>query len=94
MEWVPHTFLGYFLLQYTESTNDKGETTVTLEANEGLGFCPDLEPDYDVGVAMPGLLIASADVAYDLSALQKQKVTHILNVAAALPNAFADVSHQ
>ncbi len=65
---------------------------MTPQANEGLGFCPDLEPDYNVGVAMTGLLIGSADVAYDLSALQKHKVTHILNVAAALPNAFTDVS--
>ena len=37
---------------------------------------------------MERLLISSLDVAYDMSCLKKYAVTHILNVAAALPNAF------
>ena len=37
---------------------------------------------------MERLLISSLDVAYDMSCLKKYGVTHILNVAAALPNAF------
>lgn len=65
---------------------------MTSDATKGLGFCPDLQPDFNVGMAMPGLLIASADVAYDLVSLQQHNVTHILNVAAALPNAFSNVS--
>lgn len=76
------------MLQYIEKAGD----IVNVEVAKGLGFCPDLEPDYNVGVAMPGLLIASADVACDLSALKKNQITHILNVAAGLPNAFDDVS--
>lgn len=86
-------YLLIYIFKYTERTNDKGETIVTNDdTTTGLGFCPDLQPDFNVGVAMPGLLIASADVAYDLVSLQKYNVTHILNVAAGLPNAFGNVS--
>ena len=65
---------------------------MTTVDGDGLGFCPDLTKDYGVGVALPRLLIASADVANDLSHLSTHKVTHILNTAAALPNTFPNVS--
>ena len=41
------------------------KTIITDEASDGLGFCPDLEPDYGVGVAIVDLLVGSADVEYD-----------------------------
>lgn len=56
-----------------------------------MGFCPDLTPDLQVGVAMEGVLVASQDVAHDLMELRRQGVTHILNVAYGIPNAFPDV---
>ena len=40
---------------------------------------------------MPHVLVASQDVAYDQPSLVKYGVTHILNVAAGLPNAFPAV---
>lgn len=45
---------------------------------------------------MPQVLVASQDVAYDQPSLVKHGVTHILNVAVDLPNAFpavSDLSH-
>ena len=65
---------------------------MTTVARDGLGFCPDLTKDYGVGVALPRLLIASADVANDLSHLTTHKVTHILNTAVSLPNTYPHVS--
>ena len=38
-----------------------------------------------------GLLVSSVDVAHDLSLLKQLSVTHILNVASGVPNAFPKV---
>ena len=57
-----------------------------------MGFCPDFTPDKTVGVAMEQLLVGSQDVAHDLAKLKEFGVTHILNVAYGVPNAFTDVS--
>lgn len=70
--------------------------TVIEHDEVGLGFCPDLEKDLTVGVVVPHVIVASQDVAYDQSSLAQHGVTHILNVAVGLPNAFpavSDLSH-
>ena len=59
--------------------------------SETLGFCPDLEPDLGVGRALDWLLVGSQDVGHDLKTLHQLRVTHILNVAWGVPNAFPDV---
>ena len=71
-----------------ERKNSSGDTILELEGEGALGFCPDLTPDWNVGVAMEGLLVGSQDVAHDLSLLTHWRVTHILNVAHGVPNAF------
>lgn len=74
--------------RFLETREADGETKLVEQEGKSLGFCPDLRPDKDIGVALPRLFIASQDVAYDKSALSALGVTHILNVAADLPNAF------
>ena len=70
---------------------DSGDVVIQPQAEYGLGFCPDLQPDREVGVAMEGLLVGSVDVAHDFFLLKQLNVTHILNIAAGVPNAFPNV---
>ena len=79
------------LMQFTETWTDSGDVVIQPQAERGLGFCPDLQPDRKVGVVTEGLLVSSVDVAHDLSLLKQLRVTHILNVAAGVPNAFPNV---
>lgn len=80
------------MFQYVEKKDSSGEKFLEKESEKGLGFCPDLTPDLQVGVAMDGVLVASQDVAHDLLELRRHGVTHILNVAYGIPNAYPDVS--
>ena len=86
------TTLIIWCLQFTETWTDSGDVVIQPRAEYGLGFCPDLQPDREVGVVTEGLLVSSVDVAHDLTLLKKLKVTHILNVAVGVPNAFPNVS--
>ncbi|XP_077927204.1 dual specificity protein phosphatase 19 isoform X1 [Halichoerus grypus] len=52
------------------------------------GYVQDLSLDLHVGVIKPWLLLGSQDAAHDLDTLKKYKVTHILNVAYGVENAF------
>lgn len=54
----------------------------------GGGYVQDLSLDLQVGVIRPWLLLGSQDAAHDLDTLKKHKVTHILNVAYGVENAF------
>ncbi|XP_008826163.1 dual specificity protein phosphatase 19 [Nannospalax galili] len=54
----------------------------------GCGYVQDLSSDLQVGVIKPWLLLGSQDAAHDLEVLRKYKVTHILNVAYGVENAF------
>ncbi|XP_037379569.1 dual specificity protein phosphatase 19 [Talpa occidentalis] len=54
----------------------------------GCGYVQDFSLDLQVGVIKPWLLLGSQDVAHDLDTLKKHKVTHVLNVACGVENAF------
>lgn len=54
----------------------------------GCGYVQDLSLDLKVGVIKPWLLLGSQDAAHDLDTLKRLKVTHILNVAYGVENAF------
>ncbi|XP_032968098.1 dual specificity protein phosphatase 19 isoform X2 [Rhinolophus ferrumequinum] len=54
----------------------------------GCGYVQDLSLDLQVGVIKPWLLLGSQDAAHDLDTLKKHKVTHILNAAYGVENAF------
>lgn len=41
---------------------------------------------------MEGVLVGSQDVAHDLSLLSQHRVTHVLNVAYGISNAYPNVS--
>ncbi|KAK2508159.1 hypothetical protein MC885_018665, partial [Smutsia gigantea] len=61
-----------------------------IEPSSGgsCGYVQDLSLDLQVGVIKPWLLLGSQDTAHDLDTLKKHKVTHILNVAYGVENAF------
>ncbi|XP_074857211.1 dual specificity protein phosphatase 19 [Carettochelys insculpta] len=54
----------------------------------GCGYVQDLSLDLQVGVIKPWLLLGSQDAAQDLETLKKYGVTHVLNVAYGVENAF------
>ncbi|XP_054033022.1 dual specificity protein phosphatase 19 [Dryobates pubescens] len=56
----------------------------------GSGYVQDLSADLQVGVVKPWLLLGSQDAAHDLETMKKYKVTHVLNVAYGVQNAFLD----
>ncbi|KAF4791164.1 Dual specificity protein phosphatase 19 [Turdus rufiventris] len=58
------------------------------EEAPGGGFVQDLSADLQVGVVKPWLLLGSQDAAHDLETMRKHKVTHVLNVAYGVQNAF------
>jgi hypothetical protein len=67
-------------------------STRTQEAGfTKFGFCPDFEPDLQVGQPLRHLFISSQDVAQSLEMLQAMGITHILNVATGVANAFPEV---
>ncbi|KAM6177907.1 dual specificity protein phosphatase 19 [Rhynchocyon petersi] len=57
---------------------------------DGCGYVQDFSLDLQVGVIKPWLLLGSQDAAHDLDTMKKHKVTHILNVACGVENAFID----
>ncbi|XP_007236155.2 dual specificity protein phosphatase 19b [Astyanax mexicanus] len=72
-------------------TRSGDAVTVTEAGEQHCGFVQDLSLDLKVGVITPSLLLSSQDAANDLETLQKFKVTHILNVAYGVENAFPDL---
>ncbi|XP_070587998.1 dual specificity protein phosphatase 19 [Erythrolamprus reginae] len=52
------------------------------------GYVQDLSLDLQIGVIKPWLLLGSQDAAHDLEMMKKYKVTHVLNVAYGVENAF------
>lgn len=54
----------------------------------GCGYVQDLSLDLQVGVIKPWLLLGSQDAAQDRETLKKYGVTHVLNVAYRVENAF------
>ncbi|XP_069471875.1 dual specificity protein phosphatase 19 isoform X1 [Ambystoma mexicanum] len=54
------------------------------------GYVQDLSLDLQIGTVRPWLLLGSQDAAQDLDTLKKYKVSHILNVAWGVANAFPD----
>ncbi|XP_054827968.1 dual specificity protein phosphatase 19 [Eublepharis macularius] len=61
-----------------------------LNDGDACGYVQDLRLDLQVGVIKPWLLLGSQDAAHDLETVKKYRVTHILNVAYGVENAFPD----
>ncbi|XP_066494853.1 dual specificity protein phosphatase 19 [Tiliqua scincoides] len=55
---------------------------------EACGYVQDLSLDLQVGVIKPWLLLGSQDAAHDMDTMKKYGVTHVLNVAYGVENAF------
>ncbi|XP_076858304.1 dual specificity protein phosphatase 19 isoform X2 [Brachyhypopomus gauderio] len=63
----------------------------TAQPETPCGYIQDSAWDLRVGYVKPYLLLGSQDAAYDFGTLKKYKVTHILNVAYGVENAFPDL---
>ncbi|XP_019409855.1 PREDICTED: dual specificity protein phosphatase 19 [Crocodylus porosus] len=57
---------------------------------DGCGYVQDFSLDLQVGVIKPWLLLGSQDAAHDLETMKRYGVTHVLNVAYGVENAFLD----
>ncbi|XP_061468885.1 dual specificity protein phosphatase 19 [Rhineura floridana] len=57
---------------------------------KACGYVQDLSLDLQVGVVKPWLLLGSQDAAHDLETMRKYRVTHVLNVAYGVENAFTN----
>nr|XP_020663426.1 dual specificity protein phosphatase 19 [Pogona vitticeps] len=55
---------------------------------DACGYVPDRSLDLRVGAVKPWLLVGSQDAAHDLDTMKKYGVTHVLNVAYGVENAF------
>ncbi|KAL7880586.1 hypothetical protein SRHO_G00028400 [Serrasalmus rhombeus] len=64
---------------------------VTEAGQEDCGFVQDLSLDLQVGLITPFLLLSSQDAANDIETLRRFKVTHVLNVAYGVDNAFPEL---
>ncbi|TRY96952.1 hypothetical protein DNTS_013241 [Danionella cerebrum] len=63
----------------------------TAQPETACGYVQDNNWDLQVGHIKPYLLLGSQDAAHDFGTLMKFKVTHILNVAYGVENAFPDL---
>uniref|UniRef100_A0A3B1KK71 Dual specificity phosphatase 19a n=1 Tax=Astyanax mexicanus TaxID=7994 RepID=A0A3B1KK71_ASTMX len=63
----------------------------TVQPESACGYVQDNTWDLQVGLIRPHLLLGSQDAAHDFATLRKYKVTHILNVAYGVENAFPDL---
>ncbi|XP_028928436.1 dual specificity protein phosphatase 19 [Ornithorhynchus anatinus] len=82
------TVTGRRLLERWEDARGHVVEAVEPRAAEAYGYVRDLSLDLQVGAVQPWLLLGSQDAAHDLDTLKKYKVTHILNVAYGVENAF------
>ncbi|XP_030636716.1 dual specificity protein phosphatase 19b [Chanos chanos] len=69
------------------------DVVVTEDSTTGnaFGFVQDLSLDLQVGTVKPFLLLSSQDAAQDIDTLRKFKVSHVLNVAYGVENAFPEL---
>ncbi|XP_072541091.1 dual specificity protein phosphatase 19 [Salminus brasiliensis] len=63
----------------------------TVQPETACGYIQDNTWDLQVGYIRPYLLLGSQDAAHDFGTLRKYKVTHILNVAYGVENAFPEL---
>ncbi|XP_072543446.1 dual specificity protein phosphatase 19b [Salminus brasiliensis] len=81
------TVSGKVLLE----TRTGDSVAVSAAGEEDCGFVQDLRLDLQVGAVTPFLLLSSQDAASDVDTLKKFKVTHVLNVAYGVENAFPEL---
>lgn len=75
-----------------ESKSEDGsfQTHDQLTNSNGLFMIIDNSPDEKLHYVIDGVYIGSQDAAINLAALNEYKITHILNVATGIKNAYPD----
>jgi hypothetical protein len=77
-------------MQLVELIQDGKKVTVDTGLTS-FGFCEDTNPDTKIYKVQEKLYISSQDGAWNKNELIALKVTHILNVATGVTNAFPEV---
>lgn len=77
--------------QIVETSDGSTVDIIDPQRGIGCGYVQDNSLDLQVGVVKPFLLLSSQDAAHDLSTLRTFQVSHILNVAYGVENAFPDL---
>ncbi|KAL6726063.1 hypothetical protein Aduo_008073 [Ancylostoma duodenale] len=77
----------------TDEQNDSVEAVSNrrrkkVERARRMGFVVDLQPDLQIALICPGVYLGSQDVAADLSILEAEAITHIVNCATGVSNYF------
>ena len=63
-----------------------------MSIGQTYGFCVDTNPDDKIHHIVDTLYISSQDGAHNFQELKDHNITHILNVATGVVNAFAKAS--
>ncbi|XP_065150457.1 dual specificity protein phosphatase 19b [Paramisgurnus dabryanus] len=82
------TVTGRKLLETRNGDDFHVADDLQQDSDAACGFVQDLNMDLQVGIIRPFLLLSSQDAAHDIDTLKKYKVTHVLNVAYGVENAF------
>ncbi|CAB3998179.1 dual specificity phosphatase 19-like [Paramuricea clavata] len=77
---------GKKFLKHNLTQGDEGLVSV----GQAHGFCVDTSPDDKIHHVVDNLYISSQDGAHNLHGLRDHKITHILNVATGVVNAFPE----
>ncbi|KAI7815014.1 dual specificity phosphatase 19, partial [Triplophysa rosa] len=85
------TVTGRKLIETRSGENFQIADDTEQGGDEACGFVQDLSLDLQVGTIRPFLLLSSQDAAHDIDTLKKCKVTHMLNVAYGVENAFPEL---
>ncbi|XP_056609909.1 dual specificity protein phosphatase 19b [Triplophysa dalaica] len=85
------TVTGRKLIETRSGENFQIADDSEQDGDGACGFVQDLRVDLQVGTIRPFLLLSSQDAAHDIDTLKKCKVTHVLNVAYGVENAFPGV---
>ncbi|XP_058020946.1 dual specificity protein phosphatase 19 [Ahaetulla prasina] len=82
------TLSGKRLIETWKDAQMQVVEVADCKEGDACGYVQDLSLDLQIGVIKPWLLLGSQDAAHDLELMKKYKVTHVLNVAYGVENAF------
>ncbi|NP_998144.2 dual specificity protein phosphatase 19b [Danio rerio] len=85
------TASGQVLLETRSGADYHSTPDTERQSADTCGFVQDFSLDLQVGIITPFLLLSSQDAAHDIDTLKKLKVTHVLNVAFGVENAFPEL---
>lgn len=80
-----------FLQLLERKSSISGEQIIVDTGKRGHGYCVDTNPDKKIYQVTESVFISSQDGAQNFEELKEKKISHILNVASGIKNAFPEV---